>query len=126
MKMNGRKKISVCMFFIGVLLLLAISILSGCATVSPVHTNIVGDQTPRDNFGPGEAINITLHGYSGQTATFYVQSISTGNHVWKKTTYIPKEWYGIIVTIGELPPGGYYAWAEVGGTKVGEWNFSVR
>ena len=113
-------------FFIGILLLLAISTLSGCATVSTVHTNVVGDGTPRDNFGPGEAINITLHGYSGQTATFYVQSISTGKTVWRRTEYIPKDWYNIIVTIGELPRGGYHAWAEVGGTSVGGWNFSVR
>lgn len=115
----------------GLALLLAIMILSSCATaptvpVRPtVYTHAVGDSTPKDHFGPGKTVQITVYGYQGNTATFYIRDLFTGQIVYKRTECIPNESNGLTLTIDTLPSGAYSASVNIDGDDVGFWNFSV-
>ena len=112
----------------GGLIVASIAGLSACETTPTpmVFTRTIDRSTPRDVFNYDEAIKLHLRNYSGRTATYYIQDISTGSSIQRQTFYIPRDWSGVEWTIGNLPRGSYYTWVEVEGKAVGTWRFSVR
>ena len=92
-----------------------------------------GTPPQRDSFGPGEIPAIYIKGYGGETIKFEIKDLLTGNIVYRRTEYIPKNkktWgytsFPFLVHDGSYIVYLYIIRLKVYAEAVGSWSFSVK
>ncbi len=77
-----------------------------------------------DHFGPGETPAVTLYGCSGETVSWVLTNLATGQEVRKGNQYMPvgHHW---TVPFPNLPPASYYVVFAVHGSQIASARFLV-
>ena len=99
--------------------------LLSCAMGPQVSMHPLGRSVAIDHFGAGEVPAATIQGCGGETLSWYLVNLATGEQVQSGTEYVSRG-HMLTIQFPNLASGSYNVTFAVHGSAVAAANFSVR